>query len=60
MDQNLTDLEQLYQRTTGDTVGFEREFMIVHRAGDDINCVCNAKECCANDTLVLKNYRISY
>lgn len=43
MDQTITDLEQLYQRTTGNTAGFEREFMIVHRAGDDINCVCNAK-----------------
>lgn len=43
MDRTVAQLEELYHTTTGATSGFEHEFMTVHRAGDDINCVCNAR-----------------
>lgn len=43
MDRTMAELEALYRTTTGSAGGFEREFMIVHRAGDDINCVCNIR-----------------
>lgn len=43
MSRTIAELKDLYQTTTKNTDGFDHEFMIVHRAGDDINCVCNAR-----------------
>ncbi len=42
MDQTLADLKDYYVRLKGTEEGFGREFMVIHKAGDDINCVCNA------------------
>ncbi|MBR0382988.1 MAG: hypothetical protein IJH71_11205 [Eubacterium sp.] len=42
MSRTMKDLEDYYHRVTGKNDGFEKEFLIVHVAGDDINCVCNA------------------
>ena len=42
LSRTMHDLEAYYHRRTGKTDGFEKEFLIVHAAGDDINCVCNA------------------
>ena len=42
MSRTMKDLEDYYHRLTGKEDGFEKEFLIVHVAGDDINCVCNA------------------
>ena len=42
ISRTLKDLENYYHLVTGKSDGFEEEFLIVHVAGDDINCVCNA------------------
>lgn len=42
ISRTLNDLENYYHLVTGNSDGFEAEFLIVHVAGDDINCVCNA------------------
>ena len=42
MSRTMKDLKDYYHRVTGKDDGFEKEFLIVHVAGDDVNCVCNA------------------
>ena len=42
MSRTLHDLENYYHQVTGRPDGFDEEFLVVHVAGDDINCVCNA------------------
>ena len=42
MERTLSQLEAFYREVTGETEGFEKEFQVVNRAGDDINCICNA------------------
>ncbi len=42
MERTLADLRDYYARLTGSVDGFEREFVVVHKAGDDINCASNA------------------
>lgn len=42
MERTLQQLEAYYREVTGKAEGFEKEFQVVGRAGDDINCICNA------------------
>lgn len=42
MERSIKQLKDYYQEVTGKTDGFEKEFQVVGRAGDDINCICNA------------------
>ena len=42
MERTVKDLLDYYQKTGGPGKDFASEFQIIHRAGDDINIVCNA------------------
>lgn len=42
MERTLEQMEAYYQEVTGKAEGFEKEFLVVGRAGDDINCICSA------------------
>ncbi len=43
MTHTMTELRRCYESVTGSIEGFYKEFQIIHRAGDDINCMCNAR-----------------
>ncbi len=42
MDQTTHDLKEYYLKNGGEEKDFPYEFQVFHRAGDDINLVCNA------------------
>lgn len=42
MEGTVKDLLDHYQKTGGQEKDFSSEFQLIHRAGDDINIVCNA------------------
>ena len=42
MEKTLAELRSYCVESCGSDTEFDREFLVIHQAGDDVNCICNA------------------
>ena len=42
MTRTMSDMEEFFRASGGKEGDFQREFVVVHQGGDDVNCICKA------------------